>query len=67
MLTFGPLVGFKLGRFDVTLNPLLRTAWHSGVPDIDYAYAWRLRTGIAEMAGLGVEGYGTISDIGDPL
>lgn len=64
-LTFGPLIGFELSRVDVTLNPLFQKVWNPDAPGIDFAYAWQVKTGIAEEVGLGVEGYGTIPDIGN--
>jgi hypothetical protein len=65
VLTFGPLIGFKAGRFDITLNPLFQKAWNPDAPGIDFAYAWQVKTGIADKIGLGVEGYGTVPDIGN--
>ena len=65
LLTFGPLIGFKVDRFEVTLNPLVQKAWSPNRPGIDFTYAWQVRTSIAERIGLGVEAYGTIPEIGN--
>lgn len=62
-ITFGPLIGFKAGRFDVTLNPLFQKGINPDSEGIDFAYAWQVKTDVADKIGLGVEGYGTVPDI----
>jgi hypothetical protein len=67
VLTFGPLVSFALAKaLKVTLNPLFEKEWNPSKPGIKSSYAWQVKAEATDNIGLGVEGYGSIPNIGDP-
>ncbi len=64
VVTFGPLIGFKLGSaIDITLNPLFERAWAPSEPGVNFVYAWQAKTEVSKTVALGIEGYGAIPGI----
>jgi len=67
VLTFGPLMSVAFGEgLNVTLNPLFKKEWNPNKPGIESSYSWQVKADITDNIGVGVEGYGSIPDIGDP-
>jgi hypothetical protein len=63
---FGPLMQFGTDKASVTLNPLFeKTFGRNHEPGVAFVYAWQAKAEVRELVALGVEGYGTIPDVGN--
>lgn len=65
-IKFGPIFGFKLGAFEVTLNPFFEDQFGDDAEDgIAFEYGAQIKYGEWDDFGLGLEAFGGIEDVGD--
>ncbi len=66
-VVFGPLFAWKHHRATFAVNPLFeQTFGRNRVDGTAFAYAWQVKVDVREGFALGLEGYGTIENIGNP-
>ncbi len=65
-VVFGPLFAWKVDRATFAVNPLFeQTFGRNSVDGLAFAYAWQVKLDVREGFALGIEGYGTIENIGN--
>ena len=67
-LVFGPIVTLKSDKVSVTLNPFFeKTFGRNRVEGIALNYGWNVKYEVRSDLAVGVEGFGLIENLGDPL
>jgi hypothetical protein len=62
---FGPVVSFKLDKISVNANPFLeKTFGRNKIDGIAFAYGWNAKYELTKIVSVGIEGFGTVEDIG---
>ncbi len=63
--TFGPIIQFGDDKLSLTLNPFfLKTFGENRTDGIDFSYGVMAKREIKEGMSIGIEAYGTVSDLG---
>ncbi len=65
-LTFGPIFQFGTEKTSFTVNPFLaRTFGRNREEGVAFSYAWQAKQEIREGLAFGIEGYGSVPNIGN--
>jgi hypothetical protein len=65
-VTFGPVLQFGTDKTALLLNPFFAKTYGRNREDgIEFSYAWAAKTEVRENVSIGIEGYGSIPNIGN--
>jgi hypothetical protein len=64
-VVFGPIATLKADKLTFTVNPLFeKTFGRNRSEGTAFVYAWQIKQELREGFGIGIEGYGTVDNIG---